>query len=334
MALTVNNCPGTLAAGHKTYSRTALSRVFDSKKVSHLLSFSYDENIHAEIDENIIKISISGAQEKLSAIVSAGRVCLTPEGVQGRYIIKPVPDNKRLRYRQFMPANEHLTMQIARQVYNIRTAENAMIFFENEESAYITKRFDVNVDGSKTQQEDFASLQGKTAKLNGDNFKYTGSYFDVKQVFTTFVAAWKVEISKFFKLIVFNYIFANGDAHLKNFSLQRTLNDDYIISPAYDLINSSLHVNDSDFALEGGLFPQEYNSKIYNEKGHPCSYDFRTFGELLEIPENQILKIIKEFAVVQPSVYELIKRSYLDDRMKRMYKRSYDERISRFIRTS
>jgi serine/threonine-protein kinase HipA len=29
-----------------------------------------------------------------------------------------------------MPANEHLTMQIARQVYGIETAENALIFFK------------------------------------------------------------------------------------------------------------------------------------------------------------------------------------------------------------
>jgi serine/threonine-protein kinase HipA len=42
-----------------------------------------------------------------------------------------------------MPANEHLTMQIARQVYGIETAENALIFFKNGAQAYITRRFDV-----------------------------------------------------------------------------------------------------------------------------------------------------------------------------------------------
>jgi serine/threonine-protein kinase HipA len=42
-----------------------------------------------------------------------------------------------------MPANEHLTMQIARQVFGIETAENALIFFQNGEQAYITKRFEI-----------------------------------------------------------------------------------------------------------------------------------------------------------------------------------------------
>ena len=334
MTLIINNCPGTLASGYNTYSQTALRRIFDNRKVSHFLNFSNDDKARAEIDKNIIKISISGIQEKLSAIISNGQIILTPEGIQGQYIIKPIPDSKRLQYRHFMPANEHLTMQIARQIYNINTAENALIFFQNEEPAYITKRFDVKTDGRKIQQEDFASLLGKTVRLNGENFKYTGDYLDIKKVFTIYVAAWKVEISKFFKLIIFNYIFANGDAHLKNFSLQQTPNGDYILSPAYDLINSSLHIDDNDFALEGGLFPTEYYSDIYKKNGHPCQDDFKTFGELLEIPVSRISKIINEILIKQPFVYELVKNSYLDNRMKRMYIRSYEERLKRFKRTS
>ncbi len=49
-------------------------------------------------------------------------------------------------------------------------------------------------------------------------------------------------MSRFFELVVFNYLFANGDAHLKDFSLQQTPNGDYLLSPTYDLLNTSLHV--------------------------------------------------------------------------------------------
>lgn len=332
MTLNISHCPGTLAAGYHTYSQTALRRVFDNKKVNHLLNFSNDDKARAEMVGNMAKISISGVQEKLTAVIRDGQIVLAPEGTQGRYIIKPIPDYKRIRYRHFMPANEHLTMQIARQVYRIHTAENAMIFFQDGEPAYITKRFDVEADGSKIAQENFASLLGRSAKINGDNFKYGGDYLDIKQLFTTYVAAWKVEISKFFKLILFNYIFANGDAHLINFSLQQTPNGDYILSPAYDLVNSSLHMDDTDFALEGGLFPAEYKSTLYKEKGHPCQEDFRTFGELLEVPERQISHIIHEFLAKPSLVYTLIDHSFLDERMKRMYKRSYEERMERFKR--
>ncbi len=329
----IKNCPGTLAAKYGTYSPTTLRRMFDNKKVSHLLDFSNDENNRVLIDDNIGQISISGVQEKLSAIIEKGKVILTPEGVQGHYIIKPIPDNKRLKYREFMPANEHLTMQIARQVYGIITAENALIFFQDGEPAYITKRFDVNENGLKIKQEDFASLAQKTNETHGKHFKYTGSYTDMGLLFPKYVAAWQVEISKFFRLVVFNYLFGNGDAHLKNFSLQQSKNGDYMLSPAYDLLNNSLHIQDEDFALEGGLFSKEHYSGIYLQKEHPCQNDFITFGKIIAVPNIQIQKIMKEFLVSQSLVYELTERSFLDDRLKRIYIRSYEERLNRLRRT-
>jgi serine/threonine-protein kinase HipA len=330
----INNCPGTLAIGYNTYSPTAIRRVFDNRKVSHILDFSDDENHRVMIDDNIGKISISGVQEKFSAIIENKRIILTPESVQGRYIIKPAPDYKRIQHRQYMPANEHLTMQIARQVYNIPTAENALIFFQDGQPAYITKRFDTLKDGTKIKQEDFASLLQKTNETDGKYFKYTGSYTDMGLLFPKYVAAWQIEISRFFKLVLFNYLFSNGDAHLKNFSLQQTINGDYVLSPAYDILNSSLHVADEDFALEGGLFDKKYFSEIYEQKGHPCQDDFFTFGKLINVPQVQIKKILDGFLTSQPLVYSLTEQSFLDSKLKRMYVRSYEERLERLRRSS
>ncbi|OYZ33517.1 MAG: hypothetical protein B7X86_01180 [Sphingobacteriales bacterium 17-39-43] len=42
-------------------------------------------------------------------------------------------------------------MQIARQVYGLKTAENALIFFQDGTPAYLTKRFDVKEDGTKSK---------------------------------------------------------------------------------------------------------------------------------------------------------------------------------------
>jgi serine/threonine-protein kinase HipA len=330
----IKNCPGTLAAGYDTYSPTAIRRVFDKQKVNHILDFSNDDSHWLMIDDNIGKISISGVQEKFSAIIDQKQIVLTPQNTQGKYIVKPIPDYKRIRHRHYMPANEHLTMQIARQVYNMPTAENALIFFRNGEPAYITKRFDISENSKKIKQEDFASLSQKTSETDGKYFKYTGSYTDMGLLFPKYVAAWQVEISKFFRLVLFNYLFANGDAHLKNFSLQQTPGGDYILSPAYDLLNSSLHVVDGDFALEGGLFKEEYYSEIYGRKGHPCRDDFSTFGKLINVPEIQINKILNQFLASQPLVYSLTERSFLDGELKRMYIRSYEERLDRLRRSS
>lgn len=132
-------------------------------------------------NENRKQITISGVQEKFSLLLEKNKLRLISEGERGSYILKPIPQAVGRKPDQ-MPANEHLTMQIARQVYGIETAENAMIFFNNGRPAYITKRFDVLENGAKLAQEDFASLAGRTPQIHGEHFKYQGSYLELFQV--------------------------------------------------------------------------------------------------------------------------------------------------------
>ena len=328
-ALTV--CPGHLAEGFDRYCPSCTRRLFDGKRVSPCLDFNYDAD-NADMAENINQLSVSGVQEKLSAVIDNGRIVLTPVGEKGHYIIKPAPVYKHLRFRNQIPANEHLTMQIARQVYKIPTAENGLVFFKNGEAAYITRRFDYDTDGNKIKQEDFSSLAHKTNATHGRNFKYTGSYEDAATLLRSNVAAWQVQRSRFFALVVFNYLFANGDAHLKNFSLQQTSGGDYLLAPAYDLLNTSIHVADEDFALQGGLIPETEYSDVYTRTGHPCRADFETFGRRIGVLPKKMIAILDLFTQEQPEVYALTDRSFLDKKVKRMYVKSYQERLSRFCR--
>lgn len=324
-------CPGHLAAGYDKYCPYCIRQLFDGKRVSPILDFDYDAE-STDMAPVINQLSVSGVQEKLSAIVSEGKIILTPAGERGRYIIKPAPAYKHLRFRDQIPANEHLTMQIARQVYKIPTAENGLVFFRNGEPAYLTKRFDYDAAGNKIKQEDFASLAHKSSATHGHDFKYTGSYEDAAALLKANVAAWQVQMSRFFELVVFNYLFANGDAHLKNFSLQQTPNGDYLLAPAYDLLNTSLHVQDEDFALQEGLIPASEYSDTYARTGHPCREDFETFGKRIGVLPKKMSAILDMFSQEQPAVYDLTDRSFLDEKAKRMYKRSYQERLSRFLR--
>jgi serine/threonine-protein kinase HipA len=328
----INVCPGTLAIGFDTYSPSCLRKMFDGRRVSHIIDLSLDGNAD-NIAAAINKISISGAQEKLSAVVDKGHIILTPPQQQGRYIIKPIPDYKHLRFRNNIPANEHLTMQIASQVYAIKTAENALAFFADGQMVYITKRFDYDENGLKIRQDDFASISGKTDRNSGKDYKYTGCYEDIARLLKQNVPAWQVEMSRYFSLVVFNYIFSNGDAHLKNFSLRETPNGDYILSPAYDLMNTSIHINDGDFALQDGLIPKSEYSDTYTNSGHPCKDDFITFGKRIGVLPKKLHSIIELFATEQPQVLQLIERSFLDEKVKRMYRQSYLERLHRFQRT-
>jgi len=313
-------CPGTLAEGFNTYSTSCLRNLFNGKKVTHVLPYEppqKSEEVAEQFMENRKRISISGVQEKLSFLLEKNQLRLTNQGEQGTYILKPIP--RDLKKLDQVPANEHLTMQIAKQVYGLNTAENAMIFFNDGSPAYITKRFDVKEEGGKWGKEDFASLAGKTKDNAGDNFKYDFSYEEIGILIQKYVPAWRIEIEKYFSLVVFNFLFSNGDAHLKNFSLLESSKGDYFLSPAYDLLNTRLHVDDTDFALDKGLFADEFKSTEYKKSGHSSKNDFIEFARRIGVTDERVEKLINPFLEMQKQVETLINNSFLTDASKRGY---------------
>ncbi len=325
-------CPGTLAEGFSTYSPSCLRNLFNGKKVNHVLPYEQpqqSEEVAEQFMENRKRISISGVQEKLSLLLEKNVLRLTKEGEQGTYILKPIP--RDLKKVDQVPANEHLTMQIARQVYGLNTAENAMIFFKNGSPAYITKRFDVKEDGSKWGKEDFATLAGKTKDNAGANFKYEYSYEEAGQLIQKYVPAWRIEIEKYFSLVVFNFLFSNGDAHLKNFSLLESSKGDYLLSPAYDLVNTKLHVVDTDFALDKGLFADNFKSDHYKKSEHPAKSDFSEFAKRIGVTESRFEKLLNPFLDKKPLMETLVSRSFLTDANMRGYLLMYNTKRNYLI---
>lgn len=224
-------------------------------------------------------------------------------------------------------------MQIASQVYGIVTAANGLCFTENGQRVYITKRFDVLPDGNKLAMEDFAAVAGRNEQNDGEGFKYAGCFEDIAVAIRENVSAWMVDMERFFELVVFNYIYANGDDHLKNFSLILQ-GEDYRLAPAYDLLNTSLHVNGDDLGLDGGLSPNIIKSDVYAQTGHPCRLDFERFAERIEIVKLRAKKILDKYVSLPEKSLELIDRSFLPDKLKRKYIRIVNERIARFVRES
>ncbi len=322
----IKYCPGTLAEGFDTYSRTCLNRVFQSKTVYHVLPYdSPASNPETDelFEENRRNISVSGVQEKFSVLLEKNKLRLINEGERGTYILKPIPNAGKKTDQ--MPANEHLTMQIARQVYGIETAENALIFFKNGAQAYITKRFDINKNGIKLAQEDFASLAGRTPQTHGEHYKYLGNYLELFQLMQTNVPAYKLESTKLLKILIFNYLFSNGDAHFKNFSLLETSMGDYRLSPAYDLLNSRIHIDDKDFALEDGLLPKNLaQGKIIRQ--------FAILAEQAGIAE----KIFNDIFTMMLSKSEVVEKmtssSFLNESTKRNYFQSYQGRLKQLMK--
>jgi len=326
----IKYCPGTLAEGYTTYSRSCLSKVFKGRKVNHILPYdSPTSNSETDklFDDNRKRMSISGVQEKFSVLLEKNKLRLINEGEHGEYILKPIPSSgKRPEY---MPANEHLTMQIAKQVYGIETAENALIFFKNGSPAYITKRFDLKEDGSlpagkagKLAQEDFASLSGRTPQTHGEQYKYSGNYFELFEIMKKFVPAYRLEATKLLKILIFNYLFSNGDAHFKNFSLIETPMGDFKLSPAYDLLNSRIHIEDKYFALEDGLLPNAWSQgKVFSQ--------FRILSEKAGINEKVYDDILNTMLNQTDLVEKLTFSSFLDEKAQKNYFQSYQKRLKK-----
>jgi serine/threonine-protein kinase HipA len=253
-------------------------------------------------------------------LLDKNKLRLIKEGEQGQYILKPNPSAGK--NPEQMPANEHLSMQIARQVFNIETAENALIFFSNGDPAYITKRFDVKDDGTKWAQEDFAALAQRTPQTHGENYKYLGNYYECFELLKKFVPAYNVEAPKLLKLILFNYLFSNGDAHFKNFSLIQTELGDYKLSPAYDLLNTRIHIEDKNFALDDGLLPPaQSKGKVFEQ--------FLKLGDMAGIKRSLIDGIFSLLTSKKNDVLSLISHSYLSDKLKRNYKQAYLTRLKK-----
>lgn len=209
-------CPSTLAEGFDTYSPSAQKMLFDGAKVSHILhvpSPASDTKEAKEAVENAGRISLSGVQPKFSIVVGSDSVMrYTVEGEQGTYILKPRPNSYQLLNRDYCVANEHLTMQIASQVYNIETAANGLCFYSDGEAAYFTRRFDVH-SGGKYQQEDFASLMGYTKANGGSDYKYcNASYEECAEVISRYVKASRMRIFALDKGL-FREGMPSGDTH-------------------------------------------------------------------------------------------------------------------------
>lgn len=321
-------CPSTLALGFSTYCPLAKRLLFDGKAVSHIFPEMSPKDLDADrlqdTVQHIGRISLSGVQPKFSAIVGEDlRLRYTRDNERGHFILKPQPSSYHIINREFCAANESLTMQLASQVYRIETAANGLCFYENDETAYITRRFDIH-GGGKYRQEDFASLMGLTKSNGGADYKYSrASYEDCADVIRRHVKAYRIDLLRFFRLVLFNFISLNDDAHLKNFSLINTGNE-YRLTPAYDLINTSLHlVNHRIFALDKGLFKEGMQ---LSDVRQVCRKDFEEFGHRIGLNDKTVQRELAFFAAAHPEAEQLIDRSFLSEELKKQYWNSLDYR--------
>ncbi len=315
------NCLGCFALSQEVYCKRCRRELFDNQKINFVLDFDKKEFLSKSVELSE-RMSISGVQDKISLRIEDKK--LVPTTKNGTYLLKPVPLIEYVELIADVAKNEHFSMQLASQVFKLETAINGLIAFSDGELAYITKRFD-RVDGTKIKQEDFASLAERSEQSHGKNYKYDYSYEEIGVLIKKYLPAYRVEMVSYFKLVLFNYLVGNGDAHLKNFSVYQRVTGDYGLTPAYDLLSSSLHLpNESRTALE--LF-EEYETKSFEANGFYAYDDFLAFGERLGLSKKMLENILKTFMGYEKKVLEMLENSFLTQEAKERYEALFLDRL-------
>lgn len=116
----------------------------------------------------------------------------------------------------------------------------------------------------------------------------------------------------------------------EKFSVLETESGDFRLSPAYDLINTKLHVDDRIFALDKGLLKD--NAAESMPYGMTNSTTFREFGKRLGLPDKTIRRELDKFCTSYPLLDTLIANSYLSDELKENYRNMYLGRRDSYLK--
>jgi serine/threonine-protein kinase HipA len=245
--------------------------------------------------------AVTGVQPKLSLSVEKHKnqpSRFTIVGLHGDYILKP----PSAEFRE-LPENEDVTMHLA-ELVKIKTARHGLIRLKSGELAYITSRFDRN-KGGKIAVEDFCQLSENLTEN-----KYRGSIENIGKILRSFTTNKGFESQRLFELVLFCYLTGNADMHLKNFSLMENSLGEYELSPAYDLLNTSIVIPEDK---------EESALTINGKKSRLKRNDFNVLATSLYITEKSLAAIYNRFDAVRPTWISWIEQSFLSEEFKQSY---------------
>lgn len=199
------------------------------------------------------RFSLAGVQMKFSMKEKDGRYNLSKEGVLGDWIIK-TPSTRH----KDVPVNEYTAMTLASLVgvnipeiklIELNKLDNLpAINLPNEKLAFAIKRFD-RESNTRIHMEDFAQVLVKYPREKYDS----ANYEQIGRILYEYSGDGLADVQQLARRLLVNILLANGDAHIKNWSL---LYSDQItprLSPAYDIVTTSVYINDErHYALNLG----------------------------------------------------------------------------------
>ncbi|NOU45522.1 MAG: HipA domain-containing protein [Bacteroidales bacterium] len=269
-----------------------------------------DEKKLTEYAQKIVgaNSTITGVQPKLSLWLEESKKNIRFTIIDGRsnYILKPQSNT----YTS-LPENEDLCMHLAH-VFGIETAIHGLIRLPSGSTAYLTKRFDRDGE-NKLTCEDLCQL---TETLT--EYKYRGSYEKTGKAVKQYSTQAGLDALRYFELVLFSFITANADMHLKNFSMLEKEEGVFALSPAYDLVNTALAIKNETEQI--GLTLNGRKNKITKK-------DFDVFGISLALNDKQMQNCYQSFLKQSETAAWWIDNSFLPEEQKELFKQIVSDRL-------
>lgn len=279
----------------------------------------YNKEELSSLAEKFIKShqAVTGVQAKVSLSwytkSEKNRVKkLTIVGLYGDYILKPPSD-----YYASLPEIEDCTMHMA-EVCGLQTVPHTLFRLADGTLCYLTSRVDRTKKGDMFHMEDMCQL---TERLTED--KYKGSHEQVAKTILKYSDFPLLDVSNFYEYVIFSFLTGNADMHLKNFSLLETKEKGkYMLSPAYDMVNTTL-VNPTD---------KEELALTLNGKKSKLNYaDFLTAYTIGKLSKKVLDKTLENFYYCSLEMKEMIYKSKLSPAMQDDYASLLDKRLRRLV---
>lgn len=296
-------CYKELGEGDVDYHKACCRKIYGTTKAPIL---EYTRENMDDLAKQVIRsqTTLTGVQAKLSMDISKGSKNepgrFTVVGLWGRYILKP-----QTEHYSHLPELEDLTMHLA-ELAKIKVVPHSLIRFADGELCYITRRIDRTSTGGKLPMEDMCQLSERLTE-----HKYKGSYEQITNIIKKYSSAPVLDLTNFWELVLFSWITGNADMHLKNFSLYSLRQNQYMLTPAYDLLSTALVMPEDteELALTLGGKKKKLNLQLFKNAILDSGLD-----------EKVLENILKKFNRALPLWIEFVDNSFVSEDMKNAYK--------------
>lgn len=189
------------------------------------------------IADDKLRLSLAGAQEKLSLAYFDGQWYLPRNGAPSTHILKPTRNGNL----SSLAKNEYLCMKLAK-VCGLNAPEVKLESLAGKD-VYIVERYDRIVTDTKIKrlhQEDMCQALGimTDQKYQADGGAGIESIYNLLKRSSVKPI---LDLRDFLNQVIFNYLIGNCDAHSKNYSILYTQSGKPRLSPIYDAVSTTVY---------------------------------------------------------------------------------------------